>query len=189
MPRRRAGFTLIELLVVIAIIAVLIALLLPAVQSARGAARRIQCVNNLKQIGLSMANFHDVQGNYPWGAKNSPAQSWAFQILPYIEQSTVLQAFHFNSTFKPFQGVASQCDRLSALASNQGLACPCEVTPTRQESASGCWTTHLVPQAETIQNVAHIRANRWFEPRSAIRENGPMNPACRSRRPLTNLTA
>ncbi|WP_165072437.1 DUF1559 domain-containing protein [Paludisphaera rhizosphaerae] len=84
--RRSRGFTLIELLVVIAIIAVLIALLLPAVQAARSAARRIQCVNNLKQIGLGMMNHHDVQGNFPWGAKNSPAQSWVFLLLPYLEQ-------------------------------------------------------------------------------------------------------
>lgn len=85
------GFTLIELLVVIAIIAVLIALLLPAVQQAREAARRAQCQNNLKQIGLALHNFHGTYGRFPVGQPDNDTNnySWSFYILPYMEQGNI----------------------------------------------------------------------------------------------------
>lgn len=87
----RKAFTLIELLVVIAIIAVLIALLLPAVQQAREAARRSQCKNNLKQLGLALQNYHDVYSQFPIGGTYTtgslaPNISWVVRILPYVEQ-------------------------------------------------------------------------------------------------------
>jgi prepilin-type N-terminal cleavage/methylation domain-containing protein/prepilin-type processing-associated H-X9-DG protein len=107
---RSDGFTLIELLVVIAIIAVLIALLLPAVQSAREAARRIQCTNNLKQLGLGAHNYHDGNNVFPCGGMTptsvvvSPGMSqyysyWGmFQgLLPYIEQGNLANSFNYSS--------------------------------------------------------------------------------------------
>ena len=92
------GFTLIELLVVIAIIAILIALLLPAVQQAREAARRSQCKNNLKQIGLALHNYHDVFREFPIGSQLSYNRAnWRASILPYIDQAPLYNKLDFNA--------------------------------------------------------------------------------------------
>jgi prepilin-type N-terminal cleavage/methylation domain-containing protein/prepilin-type processing-associated H-X9-DG protein len=108
--KRGRGFTLIELLVVIAIIAVLIALLLPAVQAAREAARRAQCTNNLKQIGLAMANYVDVNGSTPlheyryayeqgdYSHGYAGDHSWLCGILPYMEQTTIYNSLNTQFT-------------------------------------------------------------------------------------------
>lgn len=97
---RARGFTLIELLVVIAIIAVLISLLLPAVQSAREAARRAQCVNNMKQLGLAMHNYHDSIGSFPYGQGPFGWNDWSAQIylLPYMEQRPIYDTINFTRT-------------------------------------------------------------------------------------------
>lgn len=104
--RVRRGFTLIELLVVIAIIAVLIALLLPAVQQAREAARRSQCINNLKQLGLALHTYHDSMNVFPPGWIGAQAGvpnmqgpngfAWGSHILPYIDQAPLYSRLNFN---------------------------------------------------------------------------------------------
>ena len=100
---RRRGFTLIELLVVVAIIAILIALLLPAVQQAREAARRTQCKNNLKQMGLAFHNYHDAMLTFPLSSswELGPAdcfylRTWSVRLLPYLEQGNLFRDWDFN---------------------------------------------------------------------------------------------
>jgi prepilin-type N-terminal cleavage/methylation domain-containing protein/prepilin-type processing-associated H-X9-DG protein len=117
---RRSGFTLIELLVVIAIIAVLIALLLPAVQAAREAARRIQCTNNLKQLGLALHNYHDIHGRFAPGSiavtlGNGYAyrQPFITSLLPYVEQGNLANSFNFNLSFQENQNSTTRSARVN----------------------------------------------------------------------------
>jgi len=107
--RKRQAFTLVELLVVIAIIGILIALLLPAVQAAREAARRSQCTNNIKQMGLGLHNFHDVYGRLPPGGANDQppfgtvtggtgwGSSWMIYLLAYVEQGAIASKWKFDN--------------------------------------------------------------------------------------------
>src|SRR3954468_859489 len=133
MLRHRSAFTLIELLVVIAIIAVLISLLLPAVQSAREAARRSQCVNNMKQLGLAMHNYHDTVGTFPIGAMGvrslasggrypdgtavgSARRTWVPMLLPYIEQGTMANAYNFSINFNDVRNTTVELSVVSVFS-------------------------------------------------------------------------
>lgn len=143
MPRR-PGFTLIELLVVIAVIGMLVSLLLPAVQQAREAARRSQCRNNLKQIGLAMHNYHDVHQGFPSGYISDfhhpdrdpdtwdgpQGWAWGMLILPYLDQAPLYQQFDLN---RPSWDVANAVPARTPLAvylcpSASGSVGPIDVT-------------------------------------------------------------
>ena len=152
----RRAFTLIELLVVIAIIAILIALLLPAVQQAREAARRSQCKNNLKQIGLALHNYHDVHGMFPLATVNQPTMppscagivswarhsgySWRTLILPYMDQAAIYNTFTFECGL-----LSCMCPGPSPVATHAQAAatqidaflCPSDDTPPKMGSEFG----------------------------------------------------
>ncbi len=141
---RSRGFTLIELLVVIAIIAVLIALLLPAVQAAREAARRSQCINNLKQLGLAMQNFHDSNGAFPFGRKYDRwnAYPWYCYILPYIEGQNVYNGFVAGGLLdaKNYDVHTNwQANRTVRTAIISTFFCPSDTGPILDEQPSTDW--------------------------------------------------
>jgi prepilin-type N-terminal cleavage/methylation domain-containing protein/prepilin-type processing-associated H-X9-DG protein len=132
--RDRCAFTLIELLVVIAVIAVLIALLLPAVQAARAAAQRIQCVNNLKQIGIAMHNYISAMGVLPPGRFNThvagKGNCWGTysQLLPYLDGVSISNAFNFN--MPPDTDASSIVNSTGFQAFLTVLLCPSDSAPT-----------------------------------------------------------
>ncbi|WP_435019459.1 DUF1559 domain-containing protein [Tundrisphaera sp. TA3] len=164
-PIRRRGFTLIELLVVIAIIAVLIALLLPAVQAAREAARRSQCVNNLKQIGLALHNYHSAVGTFPMASTPQPFDvggtpdgwsGWSAQalLLPYMEQTPIYNSINFNwASPTRGSGAAFLINSTGYNTKINSLLCPSDanagVSNINSYHASQGTTTQIVPQNTT----------------------------------------
>jgi prepilin-type N-terminal cleavage/methylation domain-containing protein len=137
---KRRAFTLIELLVVIAIIAILIALLLPAVQQAREAARRTQCKNNMKQIGLALHNYESTSTCFPLGSNAAwdRIPNWRLQIFPYLEQANLYARMDFNLSFS---GLVSNANT-TALSNNKIASYICPSSPLDPNADSSVGTTY-----------------------------------------------
>jgi prepilin-type N-terminal cleavage/methylation domain-containing protein len=142
---KKRGFTLVELLVVIAIIGVLVALLLPAVQAAREAARRMQCGNGLKQIGIALQNYHDVYNSLPYGARYNPGgygPSWYVGILPFCEQKNLSDQMEQRALSTPDYNNSAGVGLAAVNQKISWMVCPSSpIPPTETVSGIGTSTT------------------------------------------------
>ena len=161
--KQRRAFTLIELLVVIAIIAILVGLLLPAVQKVREAANRMSCANNLKQLGLAYQNYQTTVGKFPYGGNNVPsmATGWGTYILNYIEQPALYSQYNFNAPFTVSEG---------GPATNQAVANSPIKIMNCPSSPGNHLTTYNAPYPPPF-NISWTAWSSDYGPEMAIAEN------------------
>ncbi len=160
----RKGFTLVELLVVIAIIGILVGLLLPAVQAAREAARRMQCQNNVKQISLSLHNFHDVYKGFPMGAEFGVGTAWSALILPYIEQGNAYNILTFQEdSAGNYQWAAG----VPGIPGDVALSHPAYKTFRNIYVCEQKMATFRCPSSSLPESIADISGDNWIVQRRA----------------------
>jgi len=166
--RRRLAFTLIELLFVVAIIAVLIALLLPAIQSSREMARRVQCGNNLLQLGIALGNYASTHRVFPPGVVNDKGPilnqpvgyhySWLVQILPYMERGSIDRRFDFR------EGVYAPSNETARDVRIPTLLCPSDGFPTRFSiSYAGCHNDVEAPIAADNKGILYLNSRVSYD--------------------------
>lgn len=167
--RDRSGFTLIELLVVIAIIGVLVGLLLPAVQQAREAARRITCNNNLKQIGIALHNYNDTNKNFPpHGIGHASGQAWAWGalLLPFMEEVSTYELLNIDTSNPDSTDPSDAANATAIRTVINGYICPSDLTPT---FSNNIWYNDRTSQDGSKSN--YVGANN---------HGGPLNPLYKS---------
>jgi prepilin-type N-terminal cleavage/methylation domain-containing protein/prepilin-type processing-associated H-X9-DG protein len=163
--RRRSAFTLIELLFVVAIIAILIALLLPAIQSSREMARRLQCSNNMLQLGIALGNYASTHRMFPPGVVNDRGPilnlpvgyhySWIVQILPYMEKGSIYRHFDFR------EGVYAPSNQTARDARIQTLLCPS--SPLRSLNYAGCHHDVEAPIAADNMGILYLNSRVAYD--------------------------
>jgi len=200
--KRTHGFTLVELLVVIAIIGILIALLLPAVQSAREAARRSQCTNNLKQLALAAHNHHDTYGGFPEGVSsplvndpghiNRSSWTWAANSLPFNEQQALYDSLGVSdgNASEQFLGAADRAAYAALLGTVlPGLTCPSDVGETHLKDVSD-WVVNGFTYYNSWHRIRNdLNGGKVFTAKSNYAANqGPSDPVGTTHWPLGGRT-